>query len=145
MIHRLLSSRRGVCYHHTCAQNAENLPNPRSTGERSLSSFNRELKMETLASKVTNHSPWTSRNVSSWGWSGKPRTMCSSNSNSTPTTLPPIVAHLQIQQIQPIKIHCTCMMAGENRVILYSPPFSMAMGTRSYSNSQWRVGGWGMG
>ena len=49
----------------------------------------------------TNHSPWTSRYVSSWGWSGKPRTMCKSNCNSTPITLAPIVAHLQIQQIQP--------------------------------------------
>ena len=49
----------------------------------------------------TNHSPWTSRYVSSWGWSGKPRTMCKSNCNSTPITLAPMVAHLQIQQIQP--------------------------------------------
>ena len=53
-----------------------------------------------IAVYVTNHSPWTSRYLSSWGWSGKPRTMCNSNSNSTPTTLAPIVAHLQIQQIQ---------------------------------------------
>ena len=60
--------------------------------------------------------------------------MCNSNSNSTPTTLAPIVAHLQIQQTQPAVT--ALALAGENKVILYSPPFSMAMGTRSYSNSQ---------
>ena len=37
------------------------------------------------------------------------------------------------------------MMAGENNVILYSPPFSMAMGTRSYIQTPSDVlvgGGW---
>ena len=82
-VHRLTllpQSRRGRV---TNNADTENLPNPRRTGERSQYGVQRELGV------FTNHSPWTSRYVSSWGWSGKLRTMCNSNSNSTLTTLPP--------------------------------------------------------
>ena len=42
----------GVCYRHTRAQNAENLPNPRRTGERSLSSFNMASKGNSVFSRI---------------------------------------------------------------------------------------------
>ena len=51
--------------------------------------LNMASKGNSVFGVFTNHSPWTSRYVSSWGWSGKLRTMCNSNSNSTLTTPPP--------------------------------------------------------
>ena len=65
--------------------------------------------------------------------------MCDSNSNSTLTTLAPIVAHLQIQQIQPTDLHD----AGENKVILYSSSSPMALVHIQTPSDVLVSGGWG--
>ena len=55
------------------------------------------------------------------------------------TTLAPIVAHLQIQQIQPADLHD----AGENKVILYSSPSPMALVHIQTPSDVLVSGGWG--
>ena len=55
------------------------------------------------------------------------------------TTLAPIVAHLQIQQIQPADLHD----AGENKVILYSSPSPMALVHIQTLSDVLVSGGWG--
>ena len=50
--HRLGETGYGNTYHTTLAQNAETLPNPRRTGERSLSSFNMASKGNSVFSRI---------------------------------------------------------------------------------------------